>query len=276
MPIPVLTYHAVNVLQNTYADNDHIALASDLHTLASNGWNIVPLRMVVDWHQGSPVEFERNKVVALTFDDGSWFDYYDLDHPTCGLQRSFLNILSDFQAALPADQKTVFQATSFVICSPSARTELDRKGLIGKGWWGDEWWKPAHESGLLRIESHSWDHNHPDLDQVAQINQVKGDFTSINTYVDCDIQVARSGDYIQEQLEGTRPTLFAYPWGQASDYIMHIYFPTFQQRHGFTAAFTTEPKPVTKSDDIWALPRFVFGRDWSTPAGLVSLLSACR
>jgi peptidoglycan/xylan/chitin deacetylase (PgdA/CDA1 family) len=231
--------------------------------------------MVVDWHQGRLVDIKDEKVVALTFDDGSWFDYYDLDHPTCGLQRSFLNILRDFQSEYLSDSYPRLNASSFVICSPVARSELDKKGLIGKGWWGDEWWKPAQESGLLNIECHSWDHNHPDLDFVAQRDQVKGNFASIESYVDCDVQIARSGDYIQEQLAGTRPTLFAYPWGQASDYLMHHYLPKFHARHGFTAAFTTNPRPVTKSDNIWALPRYVFGRDWKSPAGLVNLLLGC-
>ena len=273
LKVPVLTYHSNNVMDNTYAGNDHVALASDLRTLASNGWGVVPLQKVVDWHQGKLPDYIDDKVVALSFDDGSWFDYYDLDHPTCGMQRSFLNILQDFQNEQASTGGTRVCASSFVICSPAARTELDVKGLIGKGWWSDVWWKPAHESGLVGIECHSWDHDHPDLDHVAQINQVKGDFTSIETYVDCDIQVAKAGDYIQEQLEGIRPTLFAYPWGQASHYLSHHYFPKFQSRHGFHAAFTTEPRPVTKEDYIWALPRFVFGRDWKTPDGLIEILS---
>jgi len=281
LAIPVLTYHSVNVIENTYDQNDHLALAADLRYLAASGWNIVSLEKVVDWHQGElPVQesevLENTRAIALTFDDGSCFDYYDLEHPTCGLQRSFFNILHDFQAEQGEQAGSRLHATSFVICSPVARDELDRKGLIGKGWWTDEWWRPAQESGLFSIESHSWDHDHPDLDHVAQQDQLKGDFRNINTYADCDIQVAKSGEYIERQLNGVRPTLFAYPWGQASEYLVRDYFPGYRDRHRFRAAFTTEPKPVSKADSIWALPRFVFGRDWKSPAQLAELLVNCR
>ncbi|HMB61175.1 MAG TPA: polysaccharide deacetylase family protein [Xanthomonadales bacterium] len=273
--VPVLTYHAVNVMENTYAENDHIALAADLQTLAQEGWEIVPLHDVVDWHQGKSAGFEGRKVVALTFDDGSWFDYHDLDHPTCGMQRSFFNILKDFQASQSDDRRFVVHATSFVISSPDARHELDKKGLIGKGWWGDDWWRAAQESGLLSIECHSWDHVHPDLDVVAQKDQLKGNFSAVDSYEDCTVQVARAGDYIQEQLGNVRPNLFAYPYGESSNYLVNCYFPEFRHRHEFVAAFSTEPKPLTKEANIWSLPRFVFGRDWSSPRELVTLLSEC-
>lgn len=281
MGIPVLTYHAVNVIGNTYDLNDHLALAADLRYLAASGWTLVPLGHVVAWHEDTlpardRAAFERGKVIALTFDDGSWFDYYDLEHPTCGMQRSFFNILRDFKAEQEGRAGTALHATSFVISSPVARDELDRKGLIGKGWWTDEWWRPAQESGLIGIESHSWDHNHPDLDHVAQRDQLKGDFRNIDTFADCDVQVAGSADYIAGRLNGARPTLFAYPWGQASEYLRREYFPGYRDRHGFRAAFTTDPKPVSKTDSIWALPRFVFGRDWKSPAQLAGLLAGCQ
>jgi peptidoglycan/xylan/chitin deacetylase (PgdA/CDA1 family) len=275
LQVPVLTYHSVNVIENTYADNDHIALAADLRQLVHMGWNIVPLWEVVNWQKSNRADFEQGRVVAITFDDGSWFDYYDLDHPTCGRQRSFLNILKDLSAELSEPQKSILHATSFVISSPDARGQLDERSLVGKGWWGDEWWLAARESGLMSIECHSWDHDHPDLDQVAQRDQVKGDFTSIKTFEDCEIQVTRAGEYIQQQLNGIRPSLYAYPWGQASDYLKHQYLPEFQSRHQFIAAFGTDPRPVQKSDDNWDLPRFVFGRDWKSPGELTRLLNNC-
>jgi peptidoglycan/xylan/chitin deacetylase (PgdA/CDA1 family) len=73
-------------------------------------------------------------------------------------------------------------------------------------------------------------------------------------------------------LAGKRPTLFAYPYGQVSDYAVEQYLPEHAPRHGFRAAFTTEPKPVSRSDDIWALPRFVFGQDWRSTEGLKAIL----
>lgn len=273
MRVPVLTYHSVNIIENTYRDNDHIALAADLETLARAGWRVVPLRDVVAWRQGTGPRPEGDKIAALSCDDGSWFDFHDLDHPTCGLQRSFLNILRDLVDKASAGAQHDLHITSFVIASPQAREELDKKGLIGRGWWGDEWWGAAQDSGLMEIACHSWDHVHPDLGQVAQQDQVKGDFARIDTFEDCEAQVRQAGDYIASRLGGKRPTLFAYPWGEASDYIREEYLPRFRAQHGFTAAFTTEPKPLEKTDSVWALPRLVFGRDWRSTEELEKLLS---
>lgn len=269
-----MTYHSVNILENSYEQNDHIALVADLRTLSKLGWRIVPLKEVASWVQ-PPSKLAPDKVVAMSCDDGSWFDFHDLDHPTCGMQRGFLNILRDFTGRTSAQEEPGVHMTSFVIASPEARSELDRKGLIGKNWWGDEWWAEAESTGLMEIACHSWDHVHPDLDWVAQRSQVKGDFTKVNSFQDCEVQVRRAGDYIASRLGGKRPTLFAYPWGEASEYIRDEYLPKHRERHGFAAAFTTEPKPVEKSDSIWALPRYVFGRDWRSPEGLERLLADC-
>ncbi len=267
MNIPILTYHGVNVIRNNYAENDHLALASDLETIAACGFRVIPLSRVVDWHQGLVEDKDVSRAVALTFDDGSWFDFYDLDHPNCGLQRSMINILRDFIDQHPTD----VHATSFVIASPGARSSLDKSCMIGKGWWGDEWWPEAAASGVMDVECHSWDHVHPNLEQVAQQDQLKGDFGMVKTYADCDAQFARAGEYMGGIL-GQRPTLFAYPYGQSSSYAVGEYLPKYCSEHGFRAAFTTEPRAVCKSDNIWQLPRYVFGQDWKSPQGLKDIL----
>jgi hypothetical protein len=270
--VPVLTYHSVNIIRNTYAENDHIALAEDLRTIDRLGHRVVPLRRVFDWQQGRVDDKEVEACVAITLDDGAWFDFHDLDHPSCGMQRGMLGILQDFRDEIGAGRQPGVHATSFVIASPGARDELDRKGLVGRGWWGDEWWSEAELSGLMEIACHSWDHNHPDLDRVAQKDQFKGNFHVIDTEDDCRVQVAQAGDYIERKL-GKRPRFFAYPWGQASDYLAAEYLPSKAGEHGFEAAFTTEAKPVEQSDDRWRLPRYVFGRDWSAPGELERLLT---
>jgi len=271
LKIPVLTYHGMNITENTYSGNDHLALASDLETIDELGFRVVPLSRVVDWHQRLLADQGMSRAVAITFDDGSWFDYYDLEHPACGPQRSMFNILLDFQARSPSSRQV--HATSFVISSPQARASLDKSCLIGKDWWGDQWWLEATASGLMDIECHSWDHVHPGLDRVAQQDQIKGDFREINTYADADIQFTRAGEYIGKVLDGRKPTLFAYPYGHASDYAVSEYLPNHQLEHGIRAAFATGPEAVSKSDNIWLLPRFVCGPDWQSPQGLKDILN---
>ncbi len=275
--IPVLTYHAVNVINNTYAENDHMALASDLETIHELGLRIIPLSRVVDWHQGLLADAEVARSVAITFDDGAWFDFYDLDHPSCGMQRSMFNILRDFNDRNEPDRNEPDRqahATSFVISSPEARTSLDKTGLIGKGWWGDQWWLEAASSGIFDVECHSWDHVHPELEYVAQQDQRKGDFSQVKNFADADIQFKQAGEYIAEVLAGKYPTLFAYPYGSVSDYVVKDYLPENQSRHGYRAAFTTDPQAISKTDNRWLLPRFVFGRDWTTSPGLKTILNS--
>lgn len=261
----------MNINGGTYAENDHLALASDLETIKELGFRVIPLSEVVDWHQGALTDSDVFKTVAITLDDGSWFDYYDLDHPTCGPQRSMINILHDHNARYGPAHRA--HATSFVISSPEARSSLDKTCMIGEDWWGDQWWTQAALSGIMDIECHSWDHVHPALDNVAQQNQVKGDFSQVKTFNDCEFQLTKAGEYIGGVL-GNRPSLFAYPYGLASDYVVNQYLPGFQSRHQFRAAFTTEAKAVSKTDTVWLLPRFVCGHDWRSAEELKAILAS--
>lgn len=271
MNIPVLTYHSNNVTDNSYAGNDHVALEADLKRISELDVEIISLEEVYGWHQGQALNTRGRGCVALTFDDGSDFDYFDLPHPKLGLQRSFLNILRAH------NERTRMRvcASIFVISSPDARKFLDQRCLIGKGWWNDHWWPAAEASGLMSIECHSWDHVHPCLERVAQAQNLKGDFSAISSWGDCDQQVRRAADYIESRLAGRRPRFFAYPWGQSSTYLKETYMPGETGRHRFLAAFTTEPSPVTRSHSRWDLPRFICGRDWRSVDELAALLGQC-
>ena len=269
--VPVLTYHGNNVHDNSYAGNDHIAFESDLRTIDRMGLRILPLATVVDWHQGLLPDSEVEDGVALTMDDGSWLDYHDIEHPTCGVQKGMFKLLAAFRDETPG-QATV-HASSFVIASPDDRIVLDQRNLAGLGWWGDDWWADAHSSGLMSIECHSWDHVHPTLDTVAQQDNVRGDFGRVDTFEDCSVQVEQAAEYI-DRATGSRPRYFAYPWGQASDYLRKDYMPRQQERHGFRAAFSIEPRRLSRKDDTWFLPRFVCGEDWKSPEELEGILGA--
>lgn len=265
--VPVLTYHAINIHGNDYATNDHVALASDLATIARLGYRIVPLHRVVDALDDPQLDLED--AVAISFDDGSWFDWHDLDHPACGPQRSFANILRDHRARTG----TFVHATSFVIASPAARAILDRTCMVGRGWWGDDWWPEAVREGLVAIESHSWDHNHDTLPETAQREQAKGTFRTIDTHGDADAEIRAAADFIDAHCAPHRSTLFAYPYGESNDYLVEEYLPRSAHEHRVRAAFSTEAAPVTSDSNRWCLPRYVCGRDWRDPAELDSLLS---
>ncbi|NIP18343.1 MAG: polysaccharide deacetylase family protein [Xanthomonadales bacterium] len=129
----------------------------------------------------------------------------------------------------------------------------------------DSWWREAASDPLLSIGNHGWDHAHPDLGYDP------GSFLDVNDQEQCELQVVRSADYI-EQTAGLRPDLYAYPFGQSSDYLRTRFFPEKSPLHRCRAAFGTRPGAVTRESDRWNLPRFVCGRDWRTPAELLALL----
>lgn len=261
MRVPVLTYHSNNVAGNDYANNDHVALGADLRSIARAGLRIVALHRVVAAFLGELDASETENAVAITFDDGSWFDWHDIDHPTCGLQRGFAGILRDFTRETGAHA----HATSFVIVSSDARATLDVTCLAGRGWWNDAWWLGAQREELIAIENHSWDHNHPTLQRAAQRDGRKGTFTSIDSYADADAQIRQAADWLDTHLAPHRATLFAYPYGESNAYLRDEYLPRFAHEHRVRAAFGTQPSPVTLSSDRWNLPRYVCGQHWRSP-----------
>ena len=272
MRVPVLAYHSNNISGNDYACNDHVALAEDLRAIRRAGLRIVPLARVVDVLLGEAPESAVEDAVALSFDDGSWFDWHDIEHPTCGPQRGFAGILRDFAL----DTGSAVHATSFVIVSPAARAELDRTCLVGRGWWGDDWWDTAQREGLLSIESHSWDHNHHTLAVTAQREQRKGTFRSIDTHADADAQLRQASDWLDARLAPHRASLFAYPYGESNDYLVREYLPRHACEHRLRAAFGTDPAPIERESPRWELPRHVCGHHWNDPAGFERLLHAAR
>ncbi len=269
MPGLVLTYHSMNVLGNEYANNDHVALAQDLCSLDEAGFEIVPLSDLVDAWESQALADVR--WVAITFDDGGALDARDVVHPTCGPQTSFLNILLEFSSRFGASQPRV-NASSFVIASPAARAELDHKDFLSLGWWGDDWWRPATEQGMLAIESHSWDHNHPSLAQTLIAKQ--GHF-ELHDLHEARAEVELANDYIGE-MTGRRPQFLAYPWGQSSDFLRSDYFPNNIDRHGLKAVFGTAPAFLGAASNRWDLPRFVCGDHWRSPEDFLKLLEGDR
>src|SRR5438874_13162439 len=94
MQIPVLTYHAARISGNDYESNDHLAFDQDLRLVHSMGFKIAALSDIVK-RLRSGDDTPRNEL-ALSLDDGTDFDFFDLPHSTCGTHRSMLNIMKAF------------------------------------------------------------------------------------------------------------------------------------------------------------------------------------
>jgi len=260
--IAVLTYHSMNIGGNDYWNNDHIAFEEDINYLVRAGIPIIPLRHVAACiAENKQLPFG----VSLSCDDGSWFDWYELDHPHWGVQKSMRLILHE---TAPENQRYL---TSFVIASPFARSELDRTCMIGCGWWGDEWWSDAAKSGI-DIQNHSWDHNHSTLKETVVGDAARGRFDVIEDDRAADAEIVRASNYIRSRTGGAAE-LFAFPYGESNAFLVEDYLPRCGPANGLTGAFTTEPRPVETASKRWALPRFVCGAHWKSPDDLRRLLA---
>jgi hypothetical protein len=266
--IPILTYHGNGINGRTYETNDLLALQADLQLLSKLGWQVISIDQLLDWMDGQITDEAVEKAVVLTCDDGTWFDYHDLNHPHHGPQQSLFTTLVRHQQA----SGQPVHMTNFVIVSPEARVILDQRCLVGRGWWGDDWWQAAEDSGLMSIANHSWDHNHGVLDN----NNINDDsFRDINDWHSCDRQIRQAQDFLRQKLGGEyRCHWFAYPYGNYSEYLRHQYLPEHGQQIGLRAAFTTDDAYVSKNTERWAIPRFVCNHHWQSTAGLEQILSA--
>lgn len=264
--VPVLTYHGYNVAGVDYSDNDHVALAADLGWLTANGWTIVPLELAVHHLLDQTGHGLPERCVCLTFDDGTDLDWQDVDFGPFGRQRGFYGILEDVHRARP--DLPAPHATAFVIASAEARSLMSDGALQPGHGMSDQWWASAESSGLMGIGNHSWDHRHP---LVVSATDGGGHFFSVDDKPQALQQVVEAGRYIAGRT-GAWPTLFAYPWGQASDYLRREFFPAHIEVHGCRAAFSTEPGHMHAGSERWFLPRYVCGQHWREPSELAVLL----
>jgi hypothetical protein len=275
--IPILTYHSLNAQAKEYACNDHIALEEDLKLIRRLGFKIARLVDIARLtYSRAPSPLDSGSWVGLSFDDGVDHDYFDvLKHEYLGDVKSFYTLLKESGENAGPDWPKP-SGTSFVIASPDARTVLDRTCMAGLGHWRDVWWKDAADSGILEIGNHSWDHTHPALDAIAQREQRKGTFHGIDNREDADAQIIQAQHYIR-QITGDRAVpLFAYPYGESPDYLVHEYFPREKRRHGMIAAFSTGGDYATRDSNRWNIPRFVSAWHWKSPDELERILRGAQ
>jgi hypothetical protein len=267
---PILTYHALHAPGWEYDTNDHVALEADLALLKQMGYRVVPLSVLVQhlFVKAIP-SLQSGLFVGLSFDDGTDLDYFDFSHPGYGHLKSFHTLLTE-QEGLGWDGG-IPVATSFVIASPQARTELDETCIAGRDQWRDCWWRDAAKGGVLEIANHSWDHTHASLGSIAVDEKHRGTFAGIVDYDSADTEILQAEHFIRQQCEHRSVPLFAYPYGEYNDFLSKYYFPARKQ--WFEAAFTTAGEAVTAESKRWQLPRFVCGQHWDTSAGLEALLT---
>ena len=265
--VPILTYHATNMDGNEYHNNDHVSLSEDLKLIHDLAFRIISLDVLMAWHCGKVPDTDVKNAVVLTCDDGTSFDYYDIEHQIHGPQTSFFNILKSHKKTTGHD----VHMTNFVIVSPEARVVLDEQCLIGQGWWKDDWWQAAQDSGLMHIANHSWDHNHGVFDND---NHNDDTFHHIDTLKQCDRQLRDSQRFLHDHFsQGYSNHYFAYPYGNFSDYLRFEYLPQHGREIGLKAALSAAPEHVNKLSDVWALPRYVCNNDWHSSNDLRKILT---
>ena len=272
--ILVLAYHSINIAGNDHVNNDHVALAEDLQLLTELGYHILPLDRIVEGIGSNALDLLPRRTAAITFDDGQDFDFFDLAHPEWGVQRSFFNIVSDFRRSANGRKQPDLHATSFVIVSPNARSELDQTCMLGCGWWNDHWWQAAIGTGLLGIGNHSWDHNHEALPESFSQGIARGRFSNIESKVLADHEIRQAAEFLRARAPNPGTAHFAYPYGESNGYLADEYFPCYGAELGIEAAFTTRPGYLEPGCGRWEIPRFLCGRDWTSPAELQSILDA--
>jgi len=267
---PILTYHAQNVFGNDYGENDHVALRVDLQLIQEAGFRVLPLQRLVDTLLGRTASQALSRAICITFDDGCLAEVDDLHFAEHGEQPSFERCLREFRQQFASEQVET-SATTFVIADEVTREAIDRQALAGQGWMTDAWWAQAQSRGVINIQNHGWDHKHPTADDGIDPT-LHERFKSVTTFTECERQVVTSGEKISGKAKRSFPNLFAYPYGQPSDYIIEQYFPQRAIDIGLEAAFTTSPQHVTGTSDRWRLPRYVCGRDWRSPERFQTIL----
>ena len=98
-------------------------------------------------------------------------------------------------------------------------------------------------SGLVDIQSHTFWHPNFNVERKRLAPAAYEKFTQD--------QLVKSKDVLEQRLGG-KVDLLAWPFGIRDDQL-----DQWAQAAGYVAAFTIERRPVTRSDKIMALPRFI-------------------
>jgi len=253
----VLTFHSQNVTGYEHAAlDDHVALDESLNLLAALGMPVLRLVDAVHYLRESPDKLPA-RYVCLTFDDGTDFDWRLVKGPTGQIHEPFSSILKRHEAT----------GTSFVVASPEAREDIMRP--LQPVQMSEDWWHDAQQSGLIDIGVHGWDHVHPSVTAMRSTPDLIERFDRVASREQALLQIDKAVDYIATRAGPGSARVFAYPYGQVSDFLADSYLPA-QDR--ILAAFTTAGVAIEEGMDRWRLPRFVCGWHWRSPDELRKLL----
>ena len=243
----ILTFHSHNVSGNGYASNDHVALDRTLDLLQRLRIPVLRLLSVAHDLRNGIFDSLPERFVCITFDDGSDYDWRDIGFPGHGPQRSMYRILrAHSRSLLGVAWLKRAHATSFVIASPEARREIASQALGDAGLMSDSWWRAAQRCGLMDIGTHGWNHVHPAVSEMAARPELKERFDRIDNEADARQQVDRAFDAIHGKAGRAAGRLFAYPYGQVSEFLANHYLP-HQDR--IVAAVAAIPQPVVADTD---------------------------
>lgn len=265
----VLAYHSQNVTGGSYETSDRQAFAADLALLRELKVTVVSAMHLVKCLRAGAFRSLPERCVVLTMDDAPLSDFCETSNPPHAGQDSMLTSLRKQHRRIfgfPVGRPD-FVATAFAIASPEARRQLS--AATGMAWFTDSWWRAAQQSGYLDIGNHSWNHVHPELEEMASQPHLKAAFHRVDSTAEADHQIVEASRSIRSITGNDAAGLFAYPYGRTNDFLVREYLPRQQTVIG---AFTTEPRPVTESTGIWEIPRFVCGDSWKTREQLRSLL----
>jgi hypothetical protein len=258
----VLAFHSNNVNGLTYESNDHVALDATLSRLRERRIPTLRLLDVVERLRQNRFESLPPKFACITLDDGFNFDWRDWCHPEYGTQPSMQSILRKHsQRVLGFLWLRKVTATSFVIASPEARRDISSWAFHDPECLSSNWWKEAQASGFMDVGVHSWNHVHPAASEMHGRPHLKEAFARIDNEQDAALQVRDATRFVRDTAGGDSGRLFAYPYGQVSEYLAREYLP---RQRDIVAAFGCEPQPLTAASDIWRLPRYVCGWHWKT------------
>lgn len=262
--VPILCYHAMNVHGTDYEQNDHTALDRDITLIKSLGFTIKSLSWIVDAYRREDWTALNHPVIAISFDDAPDIEAYSY----CDLR--FNEMVESFHSIIARHH---VPATSFLIASEAARTQIAQHGAPEPpNLYSSDWWNSTKDT-LLDLANHSWDHNHEHVSPVAQKEQTKGNFFAIDNEADAIAQITTAHNHLKAATKDRVKPLFCYPYGHVNEYLRDNFFAMRPDLHEMHAAFSTAGEHFTENNSIWAVPRYVCGHHWRSTEELKSILT---